>query len=105
MRLDEVPARAMLGAMAALFAAVPSGGRVLDEIAGIVEKNFYSAPLLEEVGWKAAVERARLRLGKETGDAARTPILHDLLATLRTSPTAYYPRTDPAYSQLTAPFQ
>jgi carboxyl-terminal processing protease len=101
MFLDEV----MLGAMAALCAAVPSGARVLDEIGGIVEKNFYSAPLLEEVGWNAAVERARLRLGKETGDAAQTRIFQDLLATLRTSHTAYYPRTDPAYWQLTALFE
>ncbi len=72
-------------------------GNLIDEIAGIVEKNFYSPARLEEVGWGAAVARARQEFAATDSAAERTAILRKLVASLKTSHTTYYPRADPGY--------
>jgi carboxyl-terminal processing protease len=71
--------------------------RLIDEIAGIVERNFYSPARLEEVGWGASVARARQEFAATDNAAERTAILRKLVASLRTSHTTYYPRSDPGY--------
>jgi len=80
-------------------------GTVLDEIADIVERKFYSSARLEQTGWHAAVTRARTRFGKAPDGTARTSIIRELLATLATSHTAFYPRDDPAYWALASIFE
>jgi carboxyl-terminal processing protease len=70
---------------------------LVDEIAGIVEQKFYSPARLEEVGWRAAVGRARQEFAASRTAAERTLVLRKLIASLKTSHTDYYPRTEPAY--------
>lgn len=86
-------------------AATSSGAGVIDEIADIVQRKFYSAARLEEVGWRAEVARAREEFAAARGDAERTTVLRKLVAALRTSHTAYYPRSDPAYWDMASLFE
>lgn len=91
---------------AASPAPVPAAGAsVLDEIADLVEQKFYSTARLEEVGWRAAVGRARVALAGAPDAAARTAILRQLLATLATSHTDFYPRDAPGYWALASIFE
>jgi carboxyl-terminal processing protease len=88
----------------------PDGGpaasvSLIDEIAGIVERNFYSPARLEEVGWRPAVARARQEMAAAQGAADRTGVLRKLVASLKTSHTAYHPRADPAYWFWTSLFE
>ncbi|HVE85335.1 MAG TPA: S41 family peptidase [Myxococcales bacterium] len=80
-------------------------GDVVEEIDRIVQQQFYSEARLQEVGWRAEVERARAALGQAPDRAARTAVLQSLMASLRTSHTAYYPREDPAYWALASLFE
>jgi carboxyl-terminal processing protease len=76
-------------------AAIPA--TLVDEIASLVEQQFFSPALMEKAGWKAAVERARKDIAQATTPAARTEVLRELLAVLATSHTEFYPRDDPSY--------
>jgi carboxyl-terminal processing protease len=80
-------------------------GSLIDEIAGIVGQSFYSAARLEEMGWRAAVARAREEFAAAHAAADRAAVLRKLVASLKTSHTAYYPRTDPAYWDLASIFE
>src|SRR5260370_4995912 len=77
----------------------------IDEIAGIVEQKFYSAERLNEVGWSAAVTRARHEFAGAPTTEERTTIVSKLIAELKTSHTGYYPRTDPLYWQWASIFE
>ena len=78
---------------------------LVDEIAGIVEQKFYSPARLEEVGWGAAVARARQEFAASRTAAERVAVLRKLVASLKTSHTAYYPRADPAYWDVASLFE
>src|SRR5713226_3487232 len=80
-------------------------GSLVDEIAGIVQARFYSPAWLEQVGWNAAVARARREFAATDVPAERTAILRKLVATLKTSHTTYYPRSDPGYWFWTSLFE
>jgi carboxyl-terminal processing protease len=82
--------------------ATPDGGpaaavSIIDEIAGIVERKFYSPDRLQQVGWGAAVGRARQEFAVAQTTAERDAVLRKLVASLKTSHTNYHPRADPAY--------
>jgi carboxyl-terminal processing protease len=88
----------------------PDGGRampgsLIDEIAGIVGQNFYSPARLEQMGWRAAVLRAHEEFAATHAAAERAAVLRKLVASLKTSHTAYYPRADPAYWDLASLFE
>ncbi|HEX4385470.1 MAG TPA: S41 family peptidase [Myxococcales bacterium] len=76
-------------------AAIPA--TLVDEIASLVEQQFFSPPLMKKAGWKAAVARARTAIAQATTPAARTEVLREMLAVLATSHTEFYPRDDPSY--------
>lgn len=78
---------------------------LVDEIAGIVEQKFYSPAQLEQVRWRDAVVRARQDFAAAKDATARTASLRKMLATLQTSHTGYYPRTDPLYWQWASLFE
>lgn len=78
--------------------------KVVDQIGALVEQNFFSRERLDEVGWGAAVERTRRAVATKDDAGAETAI-RELVATLRTSHTAYYPRSDPAYWQFASIFE
>lgn len=78
---------------------------LIDEIASIVERNFYSPARLKEVGWRTAVARARQEMAAAQGAAERAGVLRKLVASLKTSHTAYLPRADPAYWFWTSLFE
>jgi carboxyl-terminal processing protease len=78
---------------------------LVDEIAGLVEQKFYSPARLEQVGWSDAVARARREFAAASDSETRTAVLRKLLATLKTSHTDYYPRTDPVYWQWASLFE
>jgi carboxyl-terminal processing protease len=80
-------------------------GSLIDEIASIVGQNFYSAARLEQMGWGAAVVRAHEELAATHAAAGRAAVLRKLVASLKTSHTAYYPRADPAYWDLASLFE
>jgi carboxyl-terminal processing protease len=82
-----------------------AAGSLIDEIAAIVEGNFYSAARLEEVGWSAAVARARQEFAVTHAAPERAAVLRKLVASLKTSHTAYYPRSDPAYWDMASLFE
>lgn len=84
--------------------ARPAAG-VLEEVASIVEQRFYSAARLEQVGWTAALARARASYAKAGDDGARASAVRALLASLGTSHTALYPRDDPGYWALASIFE
>jgi carboxyl-terminal processing protease len=85
--------------------APAASAAVLDEIAEIVEQKFYSPARLQQVGWRAAVARARESLAVAPDAARRTSVIRGLLATLATSHTAFYPRDDPDYWALASIFE
>ncbi len=78
---------------------------LVDEIAGIVDQKFYSPAKLEQVHWRDAVARARREFAAAKDATARTASIRKLLATLETSHTGYYPRTDPVYWQWASLFE
>jgi carboxyl-terminal processing protease len=78
---------------------------LVDEVAGIVEQKFYSPAKLEQVRWRDAVARARQEFAAARDASARTALLQKLLATLQTSHTGYYPRSDPVYWQWASLFE
>src|SRR5215831_8070885 len=78
---------------------------LVDEIAGIVDQKFYSPAKLEQVHWRDAVARARQEFASAKDATARTATLRKLLATLETSHTGYFPRTDPVYWQWASLFE
>jgi carboxyl-terminal processing protease len=78
---------------------------VLEEVASIVEQSFYSAARLEQVGWTAALARARASYARASDAAARTSSIRELLAALGTSHTSLYPRDDPGYWALASIFE
>jgi carboxyl-terminal processing protease len=80
-------------------------GTLVDEIAAIVTEHFYSPARLQEVDWGASVERARQAFAAANDPNARISALRKLLASLETSHTGYYPRTDPTYWQLSSLFE
>jgi carboxyl-terminal processing protease len=109
--LALVVALASVGAACAGPAAVPAAraaaaARVdlLGEIDAAVRADFYDPALLERVGWTQAVTRARRELAG-ADRPARTRILRQLLALLRTSHTELYPRTDPAYWEIAGVYE
>jgi carboxyl-terminal processing protease len=83
----------------------PAPVSLVDEIAGIVDQKFYSPARLEQVHWRQAVARARHEFAAAKDAATRTAILRKLLATLETSHTGYYPRSDPVYWQWASLFE
>jgi carboxyl-terminal processing protease len=93
------------GGGAASTVATSSGAGLVDEIADIVERKFYSAARLEEVGWRAEVAHAREEFAAARGEAERAAVLRKLVAALQTSHTAYYPRSDPAYWDMASLFE
>jgi len=78
---------------------------VVDEIDKVVREHYYAPQRLEIVHWGAAVVRARQTVAASRDPARRTAAVAELLATLKTSHTAYYPREDPAYWQLLGIFE
>ena len=74
--------------VAFLGAARPADANLVDEIASIVERDFYSAARLEEVGWNAALARARQEFAATEAPAERAAVLRTLVASLKTSHTA-----------------
>ena len=110
-RIGAVGAALLLGCAARTApvpppAAAPAGpGDLLEEIAGIVQRDFYSAARLEEVGWSASVARAKEAVRRAPDRAARHDALRALMASLRTSHTAFYPREDPSYWALASIFE
>src|SRR5215831_771859 len=82
-----------------------SGQGLVEEIADIVERKFYSAARLEEVGWRDRVARSREEFAAARGDAERATVLRGLVAALRTSHTVWYPRSDPAYWDMASLFE
>ena len=97
---------ALLSLAVTLLAAAPAPqtnaipAKLVDEIAGLVEQQFYSPAKMEKVGWKAAVEKARKAIAQAATPAARTAVLREMLAVLATSHTEFYPRDDPSYAAL-----
>jgi carboxyl-terminal processing protease len=86
-------------------AAPATPAELVEEVSGIVEHDFHSAPWLEQVGWKDSVARAREAVRRAPDRAARHAALRALMASLRTSHTGFYPREDPAYWALAAIFE
>ncbi|HYV46464.1 MAG TPA: S41 family peptidase [Myxococcaceae bacterium] len=96
----------MVGVLAALaLAAAPAPADPVSEIDGIVQQRFYSQARLKEVGWSASVETARGAYRKAADEAARHEVLRALMASLKSSHTAYYPREDPSYWALASIFE
>lgn len=96
-------------AVASAAPPAPAPGKpaanALEEVASIVEQSFYSAARLKQVGWTAALARARASYARASDAAARTSALRELLAALGTSHTALYPRDDPGYWALASIFE
>lgn len=89
---------------------VPDAGHVgpaglVDEIAEIVDQKFYSPAKLEQVRWRDAVACARREFAAAKDASGRTASLRKFLATLETSHTGYYPRSDPVYWQWASLFE
>ncbi len=82
-----------------------SGQSLLDEVASLVEQQLYSRARLDEVGWSAALSRARAAYASASESRARTEIIRALLAALRVSHTQLYLRDDPAYWALASIFE
>lgn len=101
----QSPPRGNPGEKDAADAGLPAPGSLVDEIACIVEAKFYSPAWLEQVGWGAAVARARREFAATDVPAERTAILRKLVASLKTSHTTYYPRSDPGYWFWTSLFE
>lgn len=101
----SAPAPAAPAAAAAPVLAPVASLAVLDEIDALVAARFYSAAHLEQVGWRASVERARALLVRAPDAASRTAILRALLASLATSHTDFYPREHPSYWALASIFE
>jgi carboxyl-terminal processing protease len=83
----------------------PAAGDLVAEVDALVRARFLSPSRLPELGWDGAVATARSAFSKTSDPAARTAVLRELLATLRTSHTGYYPRTDPAFWDLASIFE
>lgn len=82
-----------------------ASAEVLDEVVALVEQRFYSTAHLAQVGWPAAVARAREQLVRAPDSAGRVAILRALVATLAVSHTDFYPRDHPAYWALASIFE
>lgn len=97
----------MTAAWAALASLAMAAGApdVVAEIDGLVQQRFYSPEKLVETGWSASVAKAREAYRKAPDLAARHEVLRALMASLRTSHTAYYGREDPSYWALAAIFE
>jgi len=97
----------MIGVVTALaLAAAPAPpADLVSEIDGIVQQRFYAPARLKEVGWSASVEAARVAYRKAADEAARHEVLRALMASLKSSHTAYYPREDPSYWALASIFE
>ena len=89
----------------ALLAAPPSVTTVLQQIDGIVNQNFYSAEQLARVDWTSLVEKAREKLAGARGEDEQDAIFEELLSGLRTSHTAYLPRSRPEYWDIASIFE
>jgi len=101
---QPVPARAA-SSQAIVDAGSAAPISLVDEIAGIVDQRFYSPAKLDQVHWLDAVSRARQEFAAAKDATARTATLRKLLATLETSHTGYYPRSDPVYWQWASLFE
>jgi len=78
---------------------------VLQQIDGIVNENFYSAEQLARVDWPALVHEAREKLAIARGEAQQDAVFEELLSGLRTSHTAYLPRSRPEYWDIASIFE
>lgn len=97
--------RAALLALA--FVAVTASAAedpVLERVDALVTQAFYSPAVLKERGWAKSVARADRRLARAKDATARTAIFRELLASLRTSHTEYFPKDDPRHADLAAIF-
>ncbi len=78
---------------------------LIGEIDHIVRHHYYSQARLASAGWDAAVSRARSAFDEASASADQSKVLQNLLATLGTSHTTYYPPDDPAYWQMAGIFE
>ncbi len=98
--------RAELAPLGPLIALAPvASAEVLDEVVALVEQRFYSPAHLAQVGWPAAVTRAREQLVRSSDSAGRVDIIRALVATLAVSHTDFYPRGHPSYWALASIFE
>jgi len=95
----------MVGVLAVLALAATPAPDLVSEIDGVVQQRFYSPARLKEVGWSASVEAARGAYRNAADEAARHEVLRALMASLKSSHTAYYPREDPSYWALASIFE
>jgi carboxyl-terminal processing protease len=82
----------------------PAADPVLDQIDRIVRAHFYSADVLRQRGWDAAVRDARAALAGATGERRRA-VLVDLLRRLATSHTEYIAPDEPRHAQILSIFE
>lgn len=97
--------RALFAAL--LSAALPAAAvddPVLAQVDALVVQAFYSPDVLRERDWPAHVRSADRRLKRARDSAARTTVFRELLASLHTSHTEYFPKSDPRRADLAAIF-
>lgn len=95
---------ALLALALAAGSAAAAEDPVLERVDAIVTQAFYSPDVLRERGWAKRVARADRQLARAKDTAARTAILRELLASLRTSHTDYFAQDDPRHADLAAIF-
>ena len=82
-----------------------TGTDLIAEIDQIVLESFYSPQLLQRIDWSTRVTSAAAAWARAADGDSRTLVIRDLLATLQTSHTEYYPRDDPAYWEMASIFE
>src|ERR1700761_7618859 len=92
----------LLCTAAAISGTAAADDPLVSEIDTVVRQHFYAPDKLESLGWTGAVAKARAALAS-SGDP--TPVIDTLLATLGSSHTAFYPRSDPAFWQVASIFE
>jgi carboxyl-terminal processing protease len=97
------PAAATAGA--APPPARPTAISVVDEIDRIVRGHYYAPDRLGPLHWDGAVAHAREVVSASGDSTTRTAAFRELLSTLATSHSEYYPREDPGYWALAGIFE